>query len=93
MVGKNVLPVADDEIVEGQLVEEKGDKPIVARMERHRQFAVQKRKKVAGIDDFAEDLSLVATTSKNTKVIIVETRTQIKVGCLSDFLTGNKGVG
>jgi hypothetical protein len=42
-------------------------------MERHRQFAVQKRKKVAGIDDFAEDLSLVAATSKNTKVIIVET--------------------
>ena len=74
-MGKNVLPVADDEIVDGKLVKEKGDKPIVARMERHRHITVQKRKKVTGIDDFTEDLSLVATTGKNTKVIIVETGT------------------
>ena len=70
-MGKNVLPIADDEIVEGQLIEEKGDKAIVPRMERHCHFAVQKRKEVAGIDDFVEDLSIVTTTSKNNKVIIV----------------------
>ena len=75
LMGKNVLPVADNEIVEGQLIEEKGDKPIVARMEWHSHLTFQKRKKVTGIDDFAEDLSLVATTGKNTKVIIVETGT------------------
>ena len=70
-MSKNVLPIADDEIVEGKLIKEKGDKAIVPRMERHCHFAVQKRKEVVGIDDFVEDLCIVTTTSKNNKVIIV----------------------
>lgn len=73
---QQVLPTGKDKAMPAQLVKEVGKHSVVARPQRNKQFAIQKRTQDGCVNGFHKHASLIGTIGNEAQLVIVKAAAQ-----------------